>query len=233
MGSVLAICTALVAAGSLPALGAGTGETVVDASPDAQWFNRIQSAARKLNYTGTFVYQEGGSVQASRITHLADASGEHEKLESLDGARREVLRHNDLVHCFMPETKTLLVERRATSDGFPALLSGGTETIARHYRVRYGQVERVAGVECRVIEVEPRDALRFGYRLWMDRRTGLLLKAQTLNEKREVMEQIAFTDVRIGGSVDRSRLKPQFSSDGWKVENAAMQARCRVAYLNR
>ncbi len=41
-----------------------------------------------------------------------------------------------------------------------------------------------------------------------DRASGLLLRAQTLNERREVIEQIAFTDVRIGEKIDRAKLRP-------------------------
>lgn len=39
------------------------------------WLQKMATAAQKLNYTGTFTYQSGGSSETSRITHLVDAGG--------------------------------------------------------------------------------------------------------------------------------------------------------------
>ncbi|MCX8114711.1 MAG: MucB/RseB C-terminal domain-containing protein, partial [Burkholderiaceae bacterium] len=64
------------------------------------------------------------------------------------------------------------------------------------------------------------DTLRYGYKLWVDRASGLLLKAQTLNERNDVLEQMAFVDVRVGERVDRSQLKPSWSTEGWRVDRS-------------
>jgi sigma-E factor negative regulatory protein RseB len=71
-----------------------------------------------------------------------------------------------------------------------------------------------------MLTLEPKDNARYGYRLWVDRDSGLLLRAQTLNERREVIEQIAFTDVRIGERIDRAKLRPSWSTEGWSVERS-------------
>jgi sigma-E factor negative regulatory protein RseB len=86
------------------------------------------------------------------------------------------------------------------------------------YRLRVGGVERVAGVECRVLTLEPLDALRYGHWLCAERNTGLLLKAKTLDAEQRPMEQLAFTDLRIGDRVDRSQLRSPWVTEGWRVE---------------
>lgn len=88
------------------------------------------------------------------------------------------------------------------------------------YRLRVGGIERVAGVECRVLSLEPLDALRYGHWLCAERNTGLLLKAKTLDAEQRPMEQLAFTDLRIGDRVDRSQLRSPWVTDGWRVEPA-------------
>lgn len=190
-------------------------------SREAQsWLKKIQSAAQKLNYSGTFVYQQGNQMRTSRITHLLEGKNEIEKLEVLDGKPREYIRTNDEVICYVPEAKTLLVEKRVTHDIFPAILAANPSDISEFYSARMDVVGRVAGRECQAIVLEPKDSLRYGYRLWADKATGLLLRAQTLNEKRDVIEQIAFTQISIG-NIDRTRAKPTFSdTSGWRVENA-------------
>ena len=87
-----------------------------------QWLQKLQTAAEKLEYSGTFIYQQGGAVQASRVTHIVSAEGPREKLEVLDGNPREVLRTGDETRCLMPDTRTVLVERGAQRDAFPTLV---------------------------------------------------------------------------------------------------------------
>lgn len=190
---------------------------------DAQsLLKKVQTAAQKLNYSGTFVYQQGSQMRTSRITHVVDGKNELEKLEILDGKPREYIRNNDEVTCYVPETRTLQIEKRVAQDVFPAILAANPSELSDFYNVRKGETGRVAGYDCQAIVLEPKDSLRYGYKLWAEKSTGLLLRAQTLNERRDVVEQIAFTQISIG-DVDRSRAKPSFpNTNGWRVENAVM-----------
>src|SRR5574344_1676426 len=78
---------------------------------DAQgWLQRMSHAARNLNYSGVFVYQSGGRSESSRISHWTDASGEHERLEALDGTPREIVRNNEEVQSFFPASKHVVVD---------------------------------------------------------------------------------------------------------------------------
>jgi sigma-E factor negative regulatory protein RseB len=161
-------------------------------------------------------------VRTSRITHLVEGKNEIEKLEVLDGQPREYIRSNDEIICYVPDAKTLLVEKRVAQDVFPALLAANADALAEHYTIRKGESGRVAGFDCQSVILEPKDDLRYGYKLWAEKSTGLLLRAQTLNEAGAVVEQISFTQLAIG-TVDRNRVKPSFTNTrGWRVENAVM-----------
>lgn len=197
-------------------------ESQADEQEAQSWLKRIQSSAQKLNYSGTFVYQQANQIRTSRITHVLAGKNEIEKLEILDGSPREYIRRNDEIICYVPEAKTLLVEKRVTRDVFPAILAANPLDLANFYVVRKAETGRVAGHACQAIVLEPKDNLRYGYKLWAEKTTGLLLRAQTLNEKHEVVEQIAFTHISIGG-IDDNRVKPSFhNTSGWRVENAVM-----------
>lgn len=196
--------------------------TTADKQDAQMWLKKIQSAAQKQNFAGTFVYQQGTHIRTSRIAHRLEGKDEIEKLEILDGKPREYIRNNDEIVCYVPETKTLLIERRGGRDVFPALLASNPVALTEYYDVRKGGTARVAGHEAQAIILEPKDNFRYGYLLWADKVTGLLLRAQTLNEKKEVVEQITFTQISIG-NVDKSRVKPSFkSTKGWRIENATM-----------
>ncbi len=230
-----------------------------------QWLERISQAAQKLNYTGTFVYlQQGGQPQTSRITHMVDGGGERERLEMLEGAPVVVVRVNDEVRSFFPDTKTVLIEKRRSRPGFPALgvepllvpspsagpaaaqpaigsAGGGpgqggmpatvplaatgslsATKLAENYTVRKWDTQRIAGLECQVLLLEPKDGMRYGHKLWADMTTGLLLKAQMFNEKGDVVEQIGFTQVEIGGIIEKyhSRFARRDGGRDWRVASA-------------
>lgn len=204
-------------------VGAADGRTVAAVrTPGTEanlWLARVQGAAQRLNYSGNFVYQQGSQLHSSRISHAVDQSGEHEKLEILDGKSLEYIRHNDELKCYMPDSKLVVIEKRPSGERFPGLLMSSNADIDAFYKVSRIGADRVAGRACQVTLLEPRDNMRYGYRLWTDQQTGLLLKAQTINDRGDVIEQIGFTEVTIGENIDRSRFKPNVKSwDGWRRE---------------
>ena len=114
---------------------------------EAQWLEAMQTAAQRVNYSGTLVYQRGNEVRASRIVHLFDGMVSHERVQMLDGAPREFVRRGDEVQCIFPEARRVVIERRPGQESFPAITSADPAEILERYTLRLGEVERVAGVE--------------------------------------------------------------------------------------
>lgn len=185
------------------------------------WLDRVVTAAHKLNYSGTFVFQSGAIAETSRITHLVDAGGVSERIEVLDGSPREVIRNNDEVKYFFPESRTLIIEKRSQLRNFPALLPAELGGLSDHYVIRKGTFGRVAGHESQSILLEPKDDLRYGHQLWVDVNSGLLLKSEVMNERNEPVETFTFTQLQIGGAIEREALKSRFAVQGrdWRVQN--------------
>lgn len=209
--AVLGLCALL-------ALGPAYAELPSD---PLSWLGRISSAGQRLNYVGTFVYQSGGHVETSRIAHRFDASGEHERLEALDGSPREIIRRGNEVRCILPDERTVIVDEAGGRRTFPARLPASLNGLAESYRIRKGEVSRVAGFEAQSLVLEPKDDLRYGHILWADMQSGLLLKSRMVDEKGSVIEQFSFSDVRIGGEVGAELLDSRFEpGDGWRVVNA-------------
>ncbi len=203
---------------------AKTGDDAQNRREAQALLKKIQSAASRNSYSGTFVYQQGNQFRTSRITHVKSGRNEYEKLEVLDGNLREYIRTNDTIVSYVPDTKTLLVEKRARQEVFPALPNANPSRLSDHYRLSKGNSGRVAGYRTQTILLEPLDKLRYGYRLWAEERSGLLLRAQTLDEKGRMVEQISFTQIEIG-NISRQRTRSSINSTkGWDVENVTMQA---------
>lgn len=188
------------------------------------WLNKIYRATQTLSYTGTFVYQQGERSETSRVSRQVDSSGDYEKLVSLDGTPREVVRFNDEVKCYLPESQTVKVDKRSGVRGFPALLPAQLSSLAQNYEIAKGGTARIARFECQEILLTPKDALRYGYQLWADRASGMLIKARIFNEKGETVEQFTFTELNIGRGPGRGKRSSTIEarSKDWRVEQTAV-----------
>jgi len=202
------------------------------------WLQRAAASARSLSYSGTFVHVSGERTSTMRVTHVVVDGQEHERIEPLDGPPLEIVRRNEEMFCYMPDSKTLRLDKRVTARFFPSIFRAPPDAIARNYDLKLGKVERMIGYDCQWIRLDPRDALRFAQRLCAEVTTGLLIRARTLNEKFQVIEQFTFSDLKLGPqvvvndvkSVFRARTK-QWQTDarpldeakgaetGWRVTN--------------
>lgn len=213
-----ALLLGLCAAG--PAVGAGAA----DSQDGLSWLKRMASASRQLNYVGTFVYRNSRQTETSRIVHFMNAAGgEFEKLETLDGPPREIIRTNDQVTCYLPNAKTVLVEKRIPRR-FPAMLPEQLTGVPESYAVRMEGTDRVAGHECQVIVLEPRDKLRYGHYFCAETKSGLPLRARSFSEKNETLESFAFTELAIGREFSRDLVKSRYASKAkdWKVDRSGI-----------
>ena len=162
------------------------------------WLLRIHDAASRRNFQGTFVVSGGGGVANARISHFHEGANQYERIESLDGRQRKVFRHNDVVHTLWPASKVAMIEQRGQLSSFPALLQASDDHLADWYEMKLEGIDRVAGHEADVLAVKPRDSYRYGYRLWADRASGLLLRVDVIGERGETLETAAFSEVSIG-----------------------------------
>lgn len=202
--------------------GLAQAQTSVHTDPAAlAWLKRIYLATQKLSYTGTFIYQQGDEARASRIVHRVGNGTDIEKVEALDGAPRETLRTRDTVECYLPELHLVKIDRHGKRRGFPAMLPEQLGELPRHYVITLGGIDRIAGYECREIVLTPRDDFRYGYRLWADRKTGMLLKARTFDHAGRSIEQFAFAELHIG-HVPRSAAQANRIPTGWRVEESSV-----------
>lgn len=197
-----AFVVACAAAASCPLALAQTAAVSADPFVEARetraWLTRIQEAANKRNFVGTVVVSAGGTVASTRIAHYGEGRDQFERIDSLDGQVRSVYRHNDLVHTVWPQRRVAVVEQRDQMSSFPGLLQAGHDRVQEFYELKSVAVERVAGHEANVLVLKPRDKLRFGYRLWAEKNSGLLLRAEVLGERGEILESSAFSEVSIG-----------------------------------
>ena len=220
-----------VAAASVLALAAGhaaANPKSADAHPSGraergivEWLTRMHDASRQRNYIGTFVVTSAnGQMSSARIWHACDGQRQVERVESLSGAPRSTFRRDGEVLTFLPESKTVRSERRESLGLFPEVDPAET-SIPEYYAAQRVGSDRVAGFDADIVQVLPKDALRFGYRIWTEKKSGLVVKLQTLDDGGKVLEQAAFSELQLDAPVRMDRLRQMMAvPEGWRVEKA-------------
>ena len=202
---------------------ANAASAAVESKSINDWLLRLHEASKRRSYIGTYVVSSGGQMQSAKIWHVCEGIQQVERVESLTGAPRSTFRHNDKVVTFMPEQKVVRSEKREVTGNFPELVQSADNRIAEFYRLKAQGVERIAGLESDVVLLIPKDAMRFGYRVWTEQKRGLVVKLQTLDSDGRVLEQAAFSELQLDAPVKMDKLLQMMGKvDGYRVEEPAL-----------
>lgn len=197
-------------------------QTVPAQEPDATALvARMARATEQLSYDGTFVYQRGAQIDAMRIVHHYDNGVERERLVSLSGPEREVIRDGERVTCLFADDREVMVEKSEPRDFLSLGLDAPIENLVRNYTFSIAGADRVAGRATTVINIAPRESNRYGYQLWVDVEHGLLLKSLILNRAGQPLEQVQFVNVDIGEQVAAAALETQIVGSGFTWRTSA------------
>ena len=180
------------------------------------WLNKMHSAAHTLNYQGVFVYGQHNQLSSMKIIHSSGEKGERERLISLDGNGREVIRDNKKVTCYLPGKKSVVVEKERADSQFPPRFPMSMTVIEQNYTLLLAGKGKVAGYSAQKININPKDNLRYGYRLWVEEKTGLLLKTHLLVNNGEPVEQFMFTQLAFYNHIPEKLLQ---SEQAGAIEN--------------
>lgn len=161
------------------------------------WLNKMSEAMSSKSFKGTFVYQGYNGMVAMNVIHITDENGTRERLISLNGAQGEVIRGRQGVTCKLPNVSPVVLDKRGFSQVFPVKMIDVLDQRRNLYEVSTTKAHQVAGRETQVVSIKPTDQYRYGYRLWVDRETGLLLKSQLIDNKGQRLEQLMYTSVEI------------------------------------
>ena len=179
------------------------GVAVAGSSSEARkLLENMTSAMSQMTYQGTFVYVRDGVVETMRITHIADESGIRERLYSLSGPHREVVRDQKGVRCVFQDSSSVVEDQVVASTYFPELPLSVIDNNASGYRLETGGRARIAGHTARRVSINPEDKFRYGYDFWLQEKTGLLLKWILLDANNKPLATLVFTEFALGSSIN-------------------------------
>ena len=169
----------------------------VMADPAMDWVQKMSSAMRDLNYRGEFVYMHENQLESMRISHYKDANGEKERLISLNGEAREVIRDNQNLTCIWPSSRKVVVDFSRKNSFSPIFIPEDIARLEKFYEMKLLDNDRVAGMSTVVVHIDPRDKYRYGMKFWINDQNGLMMKSSLINEDGEVVEEVMFTRLKL------------------------------------
>jgi sigma-E factor negative regulatory protein RseB len=201
------------------------------ASPEEarEWLARMTESLAALNYDGLFTHSAGRQSEAMRIVHRVEDGRSLERLVSLDGSGREIVRTSEEVHLYMPDRRVVLVEPRSDEGSLLKALPGPGAELDALYTLETSQGNRLLGRDVQVVVIRPRDAYRYGYRLWLDAGTAMPLRSEVLGRDEQAVEAIHFTKLETGEPIELSELEPEVDASGFQWVRTGRRARATPA----
>jgi len=189
----------------------------VSAQDAKTWLDRMHTAAEELSYEGQFVRVLDGATETMSIVHRYDDGVVLERISSLDGTGREIIRRGEGVECVFPEQQLVLLE----SPGGPwnplsSVIPNYSEALEDSYEFINFKRGRVALRDAQIVVIKGRDDYRFGYVLWIDLQTAMPLKSQLRDEHGEVIEEILFTEFDLRDAIPDAEFAATVNSEGFR-----------------
>ena len=158
---------------------------------------RMQQAYQQLNFELTLVESSQGQLEPKRLTrgHIDGQVFTH--LTHLNGRPREFVQRDDETSFFDASHDAYTLKDAPLPGLFHRLQLMPLTPVTTHYDAVVAGRSRVLGRVAQVIRLVPRAEGYYGYVLWLDQETGLLLKLDTLDRDAGVVEQSMGVALRI------------------------------------
>jgi sigma-E factor negative regulatory protein RseB len=167
------------------------------ADPAMDWVQKMSMAMRELDYRGEFVYLHENQLESMRISHYKDENGEKERLISLNGEAREVIRDNQNLTCIWPSSRKVVVDFSRKNTFSPIFIPEDIARLEKFYEMKLLGKDRVAGMSTVIVHINPKDKYRYGIKFWISDENGLMLKSNLINEDGKVVEEVMFTSLKL------------------------------------
>lgn len=156
---------------------------------------RMSDADQNQNYQGTFILRKSDKLSTLHVTHGVDDKGVWESLEALNGEPRKVIRHNNRVISIFPNREIITIRHNDKKQPLHPQLPDNIELLEQFYAMNRLEDDRIANHPSLVVDLLPKDQYRYGYRYWVDKDTGMLLRCDLVDEDNVVVEQMMFTSL--------------------------------------
>ncbi len=158
-------------------------------------------AVKTKTYQGTVVYLRGKKAQTMRVYHSNIDGLEQERIIALNSPMREVVRSDDKVTCYFPDSRLVFVDNHPAQRSFLVQLPENQTQYSQFYNFVFLGNEHVIQKETQIIHIIPKDEFRYARKMWVDVETHLPLKFELIDENGDLVEQMMLTELQVVESI--------------------------------
>jgi sigma-E factor negative regulatory protein RseB len=162
-----------------------------------QLLQNMAEAVHTRNFDASFVVLKGKGMEPYRWVHAKQGDTELELLSLLNGAGLEMVRVNDRVTYFEPQSSAYSISTDSIAGPIPEVLFKDVTSLLTHYDFVLGGKGRIAGRPSQLVRIESKDDSKYNYWLWIDTQSSLLLKSAYVNQQGELLEQLQLTHISV------------------------------------
>jgi len=186
-----------------------------DAEQAKLLLERLSQSLRQVNFNTSFVVVKNNQAEPYHWLHgivenqVNENAGDKNNIELeilalLNGPRRDILRINNTVSYIEPEYAPYSISSEQISGPIPTVFGRDISVLENNYHFVSVGKNRVLGRAAQLIRIVPKDSHRFGYWLWLDQQSSLLLKLAVITRKGNLLEQIQFTHLEITDTISEN-----------------------------
>ena len=168
-----------------------------DTNPAKDLLLNMANAVHTRNFDASFVVVKGKAMEPYRWVHAKQGETELEHLSLLNGAGLEMVRINDQVTYFEPQSQPYSINTDSIAGPIPEVLFKDIEALSSQYDFVLGGKGRIAGRAAQLVRIESKDEYKYNYWIWLDTESSLLLKAAYVNHQGEALEQLQLTHISV------------------------------------
>ena len=157
----------------------------------------MANAVHTRNFDASFVVVKGKTMEPYRWVHALQGDTELEHLSLLNGAGLEMVRIDNQVTYFEPQSEPYSLKTDSIAGPIPEVLFKDIDRLSAHYDFVLGGKGRIAGRAAQLVRIESKDEYKYNYWIWLDMESSLLLKAAYVNHEGEALEQLQLTHISV------------------------------------
>ncbi|GAB3236212.1 MucB/RseB C-terminal domain-containing protein [Pseudaeromonas pectinilytica] len=158
---------------------------------------QMQRAYHHYNFELSLIKVRQGTIEPLRFSHAVSEESELSHLIYLNGRPSEYLKRNNEISFFEAGSDPYTLSGARMPGFWSAVLGMNLEQVLKSYDPVVTGRNRIAGLPVQVVRLAPKDPSKYGFVLWLEQASGLLLRLDLIDEGGNLVEQFMGVDLRI------------------------------------
>ncbi len=158
---------------------------------------QMQRAYHHYNFELSLIKVRQGTIEPLRFSHAVSEKSELSHLIYLNGRPSEYLKRNNEISFFEAGSDPYTLSGARMPGFWSAVLGMNLEQVLKSYDPVVTGRNRIAGLPVQVVRLAPKDPSKYGFVLWLEQASGLLLRLDLIDEGGNLVEQFMGVDLRV------------------------------------